>query len=143
MKDQKATIFMKLKEYGLKLTPQRRAIIEVLTENTPLHPGAGFIYQKAKKKLKGLSLSTVYYTLNELSRHRMIKTLEFDRMENRFEGNTSNHLNLICLRCGSIEDYMKPLPVSSEEVEKQTGFRSHDVRFEYYGYCRECQRKMK
>jgi len=143
MKDQKATIFKKLKERGLKITPQRLAIIEVLLENTPLHPGAGFIYQKAKKKFKGLSLSTVYYTLSGLSKHGIIKTLEFDRMENRFEGNTSDHLNLICIRCGSIEDYIKPLPVSPREVEKQTGFRPHKMRFEYYGYCKKCMRKNK
>jgi len=143
MKDRKATLLKKLKERGLKVTPQRLAIIEVLMENTPLHPGAGFIYQKAKKKFRGLSLSTVYYTLNELSKQRIIKTLEFDRMENRFEGNTSDHLNLICLRCGSIEDYIEPLPVSAGEVEKQTGFRPHEMRFEYYGYCRECMRKNK
>jgi Fe2+ or Zn2+ uptake regulation protein len=143
MKDRKATLIEKLKKSGLKLTPQRRAIIDVLIENTPLHPDAGLIYQEARKRVKGLSLSTVYYTLNEFSKHGMIKTLEFDRMENRYEGNTSDHLNLVCIGCGRIEDYVKPLPVSPREVEKQTGFRPHEVRFEYYGYCRECLGRIK
>jgi Fe2+ or Zn2+ uptake regulation protein len=125
MKDLKTTIFEKLKESGLKLTPQRRAIVEVLIENTPLHPSADFIYKEAKKKVQGISLSTVYYTLNGLSKHGIIKTLEFDRMENRYEGNTSHHLNLICLRCGNIRDYRKSLPIPAQEVEKQTGFRPH------------------
>ena len=143
MKDRKATLFEKLKKSGLKLTPQRRAIIDVLIENTPLHPDAGLIYQEARKKVKGLSLSTVYYTLNEFSKHGMIKTLEFDRMENRYEGNTSDHLNLVCIGCGRIEDYVKPLPVSPREVEKQTGFRPHEVRFEYHGYCKGCLGRIK
>jgi Fe2+ or Zn2+ uptake regulation protein len=142
MKDRKTAVLKKLKESGLKLTPQRRAIIEVLIENTPLHPGADSIYQEAKKRVKGLSLSTVYYTLNELSKHGIIKTLEFDRMENRYEGNTSDHLNL-CVGCGTIEDYVKPLPVSPGEVEKQTGFKPNEVRFEYYGYCRKCLGKIR
>jgi Fe2+ or Zn2+ uptake regulation protein len=55
MEDLKATILEKFKESGLKLTSQRLAIVEVLMENTSLHPGAGFIYQKAKKKVEGLS----------------------------------------------------------------------------------------
>jgi len=143
MKDRKATLFEKLKKSGLKLTPQRRAIIDVLIENTPLHPDAGLIYQEARKRVKGLSLSTVYYTLNEFSKHGMIKTLEFDRMENRYEGNTSDHLNLVCIGCGRIEDYGKPLPISPREVEKQTGFKPHEVRFEYHGYCKECLGRIK
>jgi len=109
MKDQRAAILRKLKEAGLKLTSQRLAIIEALMENISLHPGASLIYQRAKKKSKGISLSTIYYTLNELSRHGIIKMLEFDKMENRYEGNFSHHLNLVCLGCGSILGLSKGL----------------------------------
>jgi len=112
MNDPKAAILKRLKEAGLKRTPQRRAIIEAWMENASLHPGASLIYQRAKKKLKGISLSTVYYTLNELSRHGIIKMLEFDKMENRYEGNFSHHLNLVCLGCGNILDYPNALPIS-------------------------------
>ena len=143
MKDRKATILRKLKEGALKLTSQRLAIIEALMENTSLHPGASLIYQKAKKKVKGLSLSTVYYTLNELSKHGIIKMLEFDKMENRYEGNISHHLNLVCLGCGSILDFPKALPISPKKVEGQMGFRPYEMRFEYYGYCKECLRRKK
>ena len=139
MEELKETIFKKLKESRLKLTSQRLAIIEVLMENTSLHPGASFIYQKAKKKVKGISLSTVYYTLNELTKQGIIKMLEFDKMENRYEGNTFNHLNLVCIGCGSIQDFPKTLPISSKEVEKKMGFRPYEMRFEYYGYCKECR----
>jgi Fe2+ or Zn2+ uptake regulation protein len=143
MKVHKATILRKLKECGLKLTTQRLAIIEALTENTSLHPGASLIYQKAKKKVKGLSLSTVYYTLNELSKHGIIKMLEFDKMENRYEGNISHHLNLVCMGCGGILDFPKALPISPEKVEGQMGFRPYEMRFEYYGYCKECLARKK
>jgi Fe2+ or Zn2+ uptake regulation protein len=130
-----------LKESGLKVTSQRLAIIEVMMENTSLHPGASYIFQKAKKKIKGLSLSTVYYTLNELSKRGIIKMLEFDKMENRYEGSTFNHLNLVCIGCGSIQDFPGTIPISSKEVEEQMGFRPSEVRFEYYGYCKKCLRR--
>ena len=141
MEDLKATILKKLKESGLKVTSQRLAIIEVMMENTSLHPGASYIFQKAKKKIKGLSLSTVYYTLNELSKRGIIKMLEFDKMENRYEGSTFNHLNLVCIGCGSIQDFPGTIPISSKEVEEQMGFRPSEVRFEYYGYCKKCLRR--
>ena len=82
-----------LKAVGLKVTPQRLAIIDVLIEQGDSHPRASLIYKKAKKKKKGLSLSTTYATLNELSRHGIIKTLQFDSVENRYEGNLEEHLN--------------------------------------------------
>jgi len=60
MKNRKTAILRRLKEDRCKLTSQRLAIVEAWMENTSLHPGASLIYEKAKKKVKGLSLSTVY-----------------------------------------------------------------------------------
>jgi len=141
MEERKTTILRKLKESGLKLTSQRLAIIEVLMENTLLHPGASYIYQKAKKKVKGLSLSTVYYTLNELSTQGIIKMLEFDKMENRFETNMTDHINLVCKGCKKILDYKPAFIIDANEIAKQCRFRVTDSRFEYYGYCQECRKK--
>jgi len=141
MKDRKTAVLKQLKESGLKLTPQRRAIIDVLIENTPLHPSADLIYQEAKKRVKGLSLSTVYYTLNELSERGIIKTLEFDKMEKRYEGNLTDHINLVCKGCHGITDYRIPIVIDSREVTRQTRFWVTDTRLEYYGYCQKCRKK--
>lgn len=135
------SIIKKMREKGLKLTPQRLAIIDALVENTSLHPGVSLIYQEAKKKAKGLSLSTVYATLNELSRHGLIKMLEFDKMENRYEGNIAAHINLVCKGCGKIMDYKLPISINIKEVAKRAHFWVVDTRLEYYGYCQECKKK--
>ena len=137
----KQSIIQKLKEKGLNITPQRRAIIDVLVENKGLHPGASFVYKEAKKKKKSLSLSTTYATLDEFSRLGIIKTLQFDRLENRYEGNLEEHVNLICDDCGKILDYKVSTPADPGEVEKRTGFSVTDTRLEYYGYCEECRKK--
>ena len=134
----KESIIKQLKENGLKITPQRLAIIEVLLEKRDLHPGARLLYNEAKKKKKSLSLSTTYATLNELSRHGIIKTLQFDKMEDRYEGNLEEHINLICERCKKILDYKVSVGVDQREVAKKTGFSITDTRLEYYGLCREC-----
>jgi Fe2+ or Zn2+ uptake regulation protein len=139
----KDTIIKRLKEKGLKVTPQRLAIIEVLVDQGSLHPGAAFVYRKAKKKKKSLSLSTTYATLNELSRHGIIKTLEFDKVEDRYEGNLEEHINLICERCEKILDYNVPITIDPKKVMKKTGFSITDTRLEYYGYCKECCAKNK
>ena len=110
----KELIAQELKAKRLKLTPQRLAIIEVLVEKRDLHPGARSVYEEAKKRRKSLSLSTTYATLSEFSRLGIIKTLQFDAMENRYEGNLEEHLNLVCERCGKILDYEVP-PVADRQ----------------------------
>lgn len=137
----KESMIRQLKERGLKVTPQRLAIIEALIEKGDLHPGARLVYKEAKKKKKSLSLSTIYATLNEFSRHGIIKTLQFDRMENRYDGNLEEHINLICEKCKKILDYKVPMTVDQGEVAKKTGFSITDTRLEYYGYCQECRKK--
>ena len=139
MKITKETMISQLRERGLKITPQRLAIIDVLVEQRDLHPGARLIYEEAKKKKESLSLSTAYATLDELSRHGIIKMLQFDRMENRYEGNLEEHVNLICERCKKILDYKAPFALDRQRVAKKTGFSVTDTRLEYYGLCRECR----
>jgi len=135
----KELIIAQLRERGLKITSQRLAIIDVLIELGDSHPGASLIYQKAKKKKKSLSLSTTYATLNEFSRHGIIKTLQFDKMEDRYDGNLEEHINLICERCEKILDYNVPITVDPKRVMKKTGFSITDTRLEYYGLCRKCR----
>jgi Fur family transcriptional regulator, peroxide stress response regulator len=130
-----------LREKGLKITPQRLAIIDALVENRHVHPGATLIYEQARKKSGRISLSTVYATLKEFSEHGLIKALEFDRMENRFDGNLSEHINLVCRKCGAISDFDLPCSIEPKDIMRKSGFVVTDVRIEYYGYCRDCLKK--
>jgi Fe2+ or Zn2+ uptake regulation protein len=138
----KQSLIKKMREKGLKLTPQRLAIVDVLLDKNLLHPSARVIYDAAKLRTKGLSLSTVYLTLGELSRHGIIKTLEFDKMENRYDGNITDHINLICKECHAIIDYEIPIIIDSREVTRKTKFWVTDTRLEYYGYCQKCKQKL-
>jgi Fur family transcriptional regulator, peroxide stress response regulator len=137
----KEDLIGQLKEKGLKITPQRVAIIDALVENREVHPGATQIFNEARKKAKRVSLSTVYATLKEFSENGLIKQLEFDRMENRYDGNLSEHINLICKRCGTIIDYHLPPTIEPKDIARKAGFVVTDTRMEYYGYCRDCLKK--
>jgi Fur family transcriptional regulator, peroxide stress response regulator len=136
-------LIRKLREKGFKITPQRRAVVEALVENKDIHPGANLIYKEAVKKTKRVSLSTVYATLGEFVQQGLIKNMEFDRMENRYEGNLEEHVNLICRRCGKIADYRIPSSIEPKDIAREAGFMVTDARMEYYGYCRDCATEMK
>ena len=131
----------RLREKGFKITPQRLAIIDAFVENQLKHPGATLIYREARKKLKNISLSTVYATLKEFSENGLIKALEFDRMENRYDGNLSEHINLVCKKCGAISDFYLPSSIEPKDIMRKSGFVVTDTRMEYYGYCRDCLKK--
>ena len=137
----KESMLRRLKEKGLKITPQRLAVIDVLVAMRKLHPSASAVYREARSIRKSLSLSTTYATLKELSVHGIIKTLQFDTGDNRYDANLKEHLNLICNGCGKILDYEVSTPTDPGEVEKRTGFSVTDKRLEYYGYCEECRKK--
>jgi Fur family peroxide stress response transcriptional regulator len=139
----KESVVRQMKAKGLRYTPQRLAIVEVLLEKRDFHPSARLVYEEAKKRKGSLSLSTTYATLKELSRLGIIKTLQFDSMENRYEGNLEEHLNLICERCGKILDYEVPPVASQQEIAKKTGFAVTDTRLECYGYCADCHAEAK
>jgi len=137
----KEDLIGQLTEKGLKLTQQRLAIIDVLVENCDRHPGVTLIFNEARKKARRISLSTVYATLKEFSENGLIKQLEFDRMENRYDGNLSDHVNLICKRCGTIVDYHIPATLEPKDIARKAGFVVTDTRMEFHGYCRNCLKR--
>jgi len=131
------TLISSLRDKGYKLTPQRREIIRLLSLSKS-HPGAMDILREVRKIVPRISMSTVYYTLDMLKREGLIRELEYYDMDNRYEINVSDHINLVCTKCRKITDFTGNVPSVSRAVEKETGFKSASMRFEYYGICRNC-----
>jgi Fur family transcriptional regulator, peroxide stress response regulator len=136
-RDIEQTLISSLQDKGYKLTPQRREIIRLLSRSKS-HPGAMEILRNVRKIVPRISMSTVYYTLDMMKKEGLIRELEYYDMENRYEINVSDHINLVCTRCRKITDFTGNVPSLSKAVEKETGFKSASMRFEYYGICRNC-----
>lgn len=122
---------------GRRMTPQRRAIVEHLACRID-HPSARQIYNHLSSRLSSLSLATVYNTLAVLVRLGLIREIEFEAADNRYDTNLAPHLNLVCVRCRSIQDVKLELPVAPETIRGEFGFEVHDVRFEFRGVCAAC-----
>ncbi|MGD8985148.1 MAG: Fur family transcriptional regulator [Desulfobacteraceae bacterium] len=127
-----------LRAAGYRLTRQRKAILNVLA-TTDTHPSAQQVFQEAKKDHPGLSLATVYNTLETLARMGLIKILDFQAMDNRHETNLVPHINLICSSCGKIQDFVEGLTIHVSEVKQKFGFQVENFRLEYYGICSDCR----
>ncbi len=129
-----------LRAAGSRISSQRRAIVEYLSSCVS-HPSARQIFHEVRKKQPDLSLATVYNTLGVLARMGLIKVMQFDSSDNRYEPNTAPHINLICVSCGTIEDLELEIQIHPEEIKAEIGFEVQDSRLEYYGLCAHCRRK--
>ncbi len=130
-------ILKQLKTKGVRFTPQRQAILEFLLE-TKSHPTADEIYQHVKAKFPGVSLGTIYNTLNMLKEHGHLLELSYGDMSSRFDGNPRNHYHIVCSKCGMVVDYHSPLIDMDQEVMDNSGFLIMGHRMEFYGVCPDC-----
>lgn len=139
----------KLKRTGFKITPQRRAIIEVLLENNHYHLSSEEIYDKVRESCPEIGLATVYRTVRILDEVDAISKLNLDdgciRYELKLDDETGhNHHHLICKKCGKILEVKDDLLDNIEkEIEAEYGFRIKDHDLKFYGYCSECDKTEK
>ena len=95
------SVCAQLKARGRRVTPQRRAIIQVLLDNSK-HLTAELVYTRARDTMPDLSPATVYNTLHELAEMGMLLELDLGLGERHYDVITTDHAHLICLACGRI-----------------------------------------
>lgn len=129
-----------LEARGVRLTPQREAILRYLA-GARSHPTAHQVYQAVRANFPHVGKATVYNTLNLMARLGLLTELKREDGAVRYETDISPHANLICLRCGQVEDAPLLVPVQVGTPEDGT-FQVHHVRVDVHGYCARCQREM-
>src|SRR3569832_64989 len=87
---------------GLKLTAQRRAIVQrFAAEET--HPTAQELYERLRGEFPGMSFATVYNTLDALTARGLSSTLRLGTAA-RFDPNIEPHHHAVCDGCGAVVD---------------------------------------
>ena len=125
-------------KYLYRNTRQRQEILD----NSKLHPTADWIYQKLKRKIKNLSLGTVYRNLRVLKEKGQIWELNFGSGLSRFDAIGHSHYHFVCNACQNIYDIKIP-PIRSldDKVMQMTGFRILSHRLLFFGLCDVCKIK--
>jgi Fur family peroxide stress response transcriptional regulator len=131
-----------LRNAGLRLTPQRLAICQLLINNEE-HPSAQQLFEQLRPQYPSLSLTTVYNTLEALVGLGAIHNLGNDVSGTiRYDAKTTPHANLICTSCNRIIDYHSVhVQTLTDEVKEQSGYQITGARVLYYGLCDACQNK--
>lgn len=135
----------RLREAGLKVTPQRIAVFEVLT-HIHIHPTVEYVYSQIKKRYPGMSLATVYNVLKSLQKAGLICEIGALGDICRYDGNAKPHPHIICYGCQKIED-LEEVDLDLSKIEQsiidKAGFRLLDGFFTLYGYCKTCEAKIR
>jgi Fur family peroxide stress response transcriptional regulator len=128
----------KYKKIGIKLTPQRLAVLNYLQGNKD-HPSAEDIYHSLRKLYPTMSFATVYTILSALKQKAWISELTIDPGKKRFDPDISDHNHLICTTCKKVVDikisFNLALPDAAASDFMITG--SH---VEFFGVCPECKK---
>jgi Fur family ferric uptake transcriptional regulator len=132
-----------LKERGVRLTRQRRILLDLL-DRSGRHLDAESLYNMAKEKDPKLNRVTVYRTLKLLKKGGLIDELDlmhFEGDQHYYETRLKQeHAHVVCLRCGKVEEFFgEPIQRMRRQVETNLGFQIVSARTEIGGYCADCQ----
>ena len=83
---------------------KQRALIRDIVQNSCSHLTAEEVFEKAKEKMPGIVLATVYNNLNALYTNGEIGKVYKSTCADRFDKSPIRHAHLICEKCGLIED---------------------------------------
>jgi Fe2+ or Zn2+ uptake regulation protein len=131
---------------GLKLTPQRMAIVRELAAD-PTHPTAQELFERLRAALPTMSFATVYNTLDALAAAGLCAALSLSPGPSRFDPNMSAHHHAVCDRCGLVRDIPGEVGGEAPPIEapralpSAPGFSVRAVERIYRGLCAECARE--
>lgn len=126
----------KCSEAGLKLTGQRKAILEVL-ETSEDHPSVEDVYMRAKERDQSVSIATVYRTLGMLDELGLVIKHDFGDNLSRFElnqGEDGHHDHLIDTESGEVIEFTNEQHEKlAHKIAAELGYEVVDHVFEIYG----------
>lgn len=142
-----AAMLRDLRRSGLKLTPQRIAIVRLFAEDFT-HPTAQDLFERLRPSFPSMSFATVYNTLDALARAGLAGIVRLPGKRGdaaRFDPNSAPHHHAVCDRCGSVADVaagtLAPTVATTKRLRRTApGFSVRTVERIYRGLCAECAR---
>ncbi len=124
-----------LRAWGLRVTPQRRAILGAFSSGAEQHLSADEVHARATAVIPEIGRGTVYSTLAELTELGLL--LAHGSPEPvRYETNTEPHQHFRCRLCLRLIDVEMLVPVAGE-LTKQ-GFDVERMTVTAEGVCADC-----
>ncbi|HUU51397.1 MAG TPA: transcriptional repressor [Candidatus Heimdallarchaeota archaeon] len=131
-------------------TGPRETIMQLLSQ-TPKHMSAKEMYAAIHRHYPGIGLTTIYRTLDLLTRMGLIHKFSFGDGHSRYEfisdERKKHHHHLICTNCGKIFDYsefeeeeLALVKKTQERLANKYDFQIEGHNIEFLGLCKICQK---
>ncbi len=111
----------KCREHGIKVTPQRILIFEILLE-LHSHPSVSVVARAVSLRSPNVSFDTVNRTLQSFVDMGILHKVPGTGSGQRFDTNPQPHHHIHCVRCGAIQDIESP-DLDSVPVPKSVASR--------------------
>lgn len=130
-------------DVDLRLTPQRRAVLDVLRASAD-HPTAAEVFDRVRVLSPGIGAATVYRALGALVDSGQALELALgDGASARYDAHTEAHDHLVCSECGRAVDVPRALEedlaAATRELGLRTGFEIAGYDLQFRGRCPDCR----
>ena len=140
MEHKHTALNQRLLERGVRLTPQRLMVLEVLTAHAGEHITADQILAAVTAHYPYVDKTTIYRTLDLLREHSLVVMTDLGGEKFEYELVAEPHHHIICKTCGQrveLDDtLLDPLRAL---VTERTGFQPCFNHFALFGICQTCQ----
>ncbi len=129
----------RLRGAGLRVTSQRLVLHAALAE-IGCHATADEVMQAAAPRLPGLSLPTVYATLELLSGLGLVRRVEAGGHAVRWDPDPAPHAHFACDACGEVQDVPGSADAGAlERTARRAGLVVDGVDVVLHGRCAACR----
>ena len=129
-----------LRDRGLRATSQRVVMHRLLRDHNR-HLSAEELLSEASERLPGVSLPTVYATLELFEQLGIVRRVNGGGGTLLWDTRADAHHHMICRNCGRIEDMETPLDLErARRSAARSGFRPDRAEVVVSGLCADCYR---
>ena len=94
----------KIEESGIRPTKQRRILAKLIFEKGDRHISAENLFDEVKKEDRKISMATIYNTLKQFTKLKLIREIVVDQNKSLYCTNNSSHYHLYIEDEGKIHD---------------------------------------
>lgn len=127
-----------LNSKGLRLTEQRRSILELFIANKDRRIGIEEVFHELKGKKHSPGLSTVYRTIDLLVETGYVQKLYDKEGFARYQLEKQNSCTFICSDCGKTINMDERLGGQLGKAIKDSGIEIQQYKVNLYGSCQSC-----
>ena len=125
-----------LRVHNLKVTPQRLALVEILSSYG--HINIDSLYRMMVDKFTSISLATIYKNINIMIKNSLIQEVKLPNEKSVYEIVKERHSHPMCRECLDVEDIILDISGLLDRVREDSDFSVEYQELVFVGRCKNC-----